>query len=453
MKNQKGFVSATVLIAIVLGLIFVSGGAYYVMHQQASWPTLSDNTLDNLQILPTTNNQNTTSQNQNDSAASAAIHVTIDPIVSTSSNPTFSGTATGVTKVLVGFIVSAPASYTGGKSHGSGNADVHDGHWTYTAPAGFFETGNYTVEVYPAKDSGYVLSYDYTARSTFTISTSPTIPASANSTFPSATIDQNSLVSTSGNPTITGTAQNTDYVFVSVGNADLKCGAQGDYDTGVRAPVVNGKWSLRYTNYTLTPCEDYGVSVTVNSSDPSQPIFLAKGPLSISSSSSSSPLISSSNMPSGWSSNTNSQYGFSISYPTSVTVALASGSLVFSASTQGPSDAAGSLSGGLQITATQNSSASDCLSTPASSEAQISNAQNVTINGLPFFSYKVDDAFAGGSSAGYHYKVLHGTTCFDISYYAQYAGGLAGSKLDISAEESKINAAFLAMVQTFHFTN
>lgn len=96
-----------------------------------------------------------------------------------------------------------------------------------------------------------------------------------------ATIDAVSLTTSSTNPTITGTGQNTDYVVVSIGNDDLKCGALGDYDMGIKVPVVNGKWSLRYTNYNLKPCDDYGVSVSINSSDPLRPMFLAKGTLTV----------------------------------------------------------------------------------------------------------------------------------------------------------------------------
>ena len=55
MQNQRGFVSAAVLIAIVLGLI--GGGAYYVMHQSPS-QIASDN-FDNVETLPT----NTTTSN------------------------------------------------------------------------------------------------------------------------------------------------------------------------------------------------------------------------------------------------------------------------------------------------------------------------------------------------------------------------------------------------------
>ncbi len=59
MQNQRGFVSAALLIAIVLGLIVVGGGAYYVVHQQSPSQTASEN-LDNLQALPLS----TTSGNQ-----------------------------------------------------------------------------------------------------------------------------------------------------------------------------------------------------------------------------------------------------------------------------------------------------------------------------------------------------------------------------------------------------
>lgn len=42
MKNQQGFVSTGILIAIVLGLIVVSGGAYYVTQQNSLSPAVTD---------------------------------------------------------------------------------------------------------------------------------------------------------------------------------------------------------------------------------------------------------------------------------------------------------------------------------------------------------------------------------------------------------------------------
>lgn len=64
MQNQRGFVGLPVLILIVLGLIVVGGGAYYVVHQQSASQTTSDN-FDNLQQLPTTNNQSQTKTTTN----------------------------------------------------------------------------------------------------------------------------------------------------------------------------------------------------------------------------------------------------------------------------------------------------------------------------------------------------------------------------------------------------
>ena len=56
MPNQRGFAGVGVLIAIVLGLVVLGGGAYYVVQQQAPSQTASEN-FDTVQQLPTTNNQ------------------------------------------------------------------------------------------------------------------------------------------------------------------------------------------------------------------------------------------------------------------------------------------------------------------------------------------------------------------------------------------------------------
>ncbi|HCI04471.1 TPA: hypothetical protein DEW47_00610 [Patescibacteria group bacterium] len=56
MHNQRGFIGVGILIAIVLGLIVVGGGAYFVMQQNSLSPTPSENNLD---TLPTTSSQTT----------------------------------------------------------------------------------------------------------------------------------------------------------------------------------------------------------------------------------------------------------------------------------------------------------------------------------------------------------------------------------------------------------
>src|SRR5665213_2128127 len=71
MQTQRGFIGLAALIAIVLGLIVIGGGAYYVMHQQSSSPTPSDNSLDNTQTLPTTNTQSNTQATNNTPSVSS----------------------------------------------------------------------------------------------------------------------------------------------------------------------------------------------------------------------------------------------------------------------------------------------------------------------------------------------------------------------------------------------
>jgi hypothetical protein len=69
MKNQKGFVSAAVLIAIVLGLIVLGGGAYYVVHQQSSSQATTE-------IQPSNSTTETTVTNTNPTPAPTSQTVT-----------------------------------------------------------------------------------------------------------------------------------------------------------------------------------------------------------------------------------------------------------------------------------------------------------------------------------------------------------------------------------------
>jgi hypothetical protein len=101
--------------------------------------------------------------------APPSIKLSIDPIISTSPNPTFTGSATGVSSVAIDFIVSAPASFTGSKSHGGATVSVVNGRWTYTSPSNFFEPGNYTIQLDP---TGEPIPSSYTATSTFSVSSS-----------------------------------------------------------------------------------------------------------------------------------------------------------------------------------------------------------------------------------------------------------------------------------------
>ena len=85
MQNQRGFVGFGVLLAILIGIVVLGGGAYYVVQQQAPTQTASDN-FDNVQTLPTTNNQQQTqtttnapvqtTPNQNPATAAGKITIT-----------------------------------------------------------------------------------------------------------------------------------------------------------------------------------------------------------------------------------------------------------------------------------------------------------------------------------------------------------------------------------------
>ena len=71
MHNQRGFIGVGVLIAILVGLVVLGGGAYFVVQQQAPSQTASDN-FDNVQTLPTTNNKTQQTQVSNTQSTPSA---------------------------------------------------------------------------------------------------------------------------------------------------------------------------------------------------------------------------------------------------------------------------------------------------------------------------------------------------------------------------------------------
>jgi len=63
MDVRRGFISLGILLAILVGLAVVGGGAYYVGQQNAPSQTASEDNLDTLQVLSTTNNSPETTVN------------------------------------------------------------------------------------------------------------------------------------------------------------------------------------------------------------------------------------------------------------------------------------------------------------------------------------------------------------------------------------------------------
>src|SRR3989344_1967779 len=55
MRLQRGFIGLPILLTIVLGLVVIGGGMYFIVQQNSPSKTVTD--LGNLNTLPTTNNQ------------------------------------------------------------------------------------------------------------------------------------------------------------------------------------------------------------------------------------------------------------------------------------------------------------------------------------------------------------------------------------------------------------
>jgi hypothetical protein len=71
MKNQLGFIGIGVLVAILVILTIIGGGAYYLTYQQPAQQTATDN-LDSLKTLPTSNTQPNTQTATNSTSATTS---------------------------------------------------------------------------------------------------------------------------------------------------------------------------------------------------------------------------------------------------------------------------------------------------------------------------------------------------------------------------------------------
>ena len=129
------------------------------------------------------------------------------------------------------------------------NSLVSSGRWTSPFTQGL-TGGTYQVLVYNA-EAGHALLTTGTL----------TINANSIANAPTATIDQSSLTTTSGGPTITGTASGVSSVYVAVTAGTNQAGTANQTGSG-QVSVVNGHW-----NVTIYPKADvftagvYSVSV------------------------------------------------------------------------------------------------------------------------------------------------------------------------------------------------
>ncbi len=180
-------------------------------------------------------------------ATAATPSATIDQssLTTSSSGPTITGSASGVSSVYVAVTAGANQAGTANQS-GSGQVPVVNGRWSVTVypKADIFTAGVYTVSVYTAVGG--------------TLLTTGTLSILGNALQPTATIDQSSLTSTSNTPTITGTAQGVSQVELTIVSSSGVAYGSGVLGANRDAPVVNGRWSFPATlglsngSYTVT---------------------------------------------------------------------------------------------------------------------------------------------------------------------------------------------------------
>ena len=163
---------------------------------------------------------------------------------------------------------------------------------------------------------------------------------------------------------------------------------------------------------------------------------------------------------------TNTQYGFSIQYPSIFTQpegndpnyseffdSTDGGTVAFAREYSFPPDTGSGLEiyGKFAVTVTNNQiNVAHCLIAPPSTETSTSHIGTTTIHGVAFFGFQRDDAFAGGSDTTLHLRALHRGFCFDISSNTTYSGGVAGS-VDTTKYDSQLTTWFSNMTQSFTF--
>lgn len=162
MYNQRGFIGLPVLIAILLGIVVLGGGAYFVVQQQTPTQTATEN-FDNVQTLPTTNNQAQTQTNTNTQTGASTQNpvaqdtvvkkpsATIDSLVLTSTNRTITGTASGVSSVNVGLYDHTTAKFNEWTMVSAANVaesiPVVNGRWSFTVSGSDYLVNGTTVRV------------------------------------------------------------------------------------------------------------------------------------------------------------------------------------------------------------------------------------------------------------------------------------------------------------------
>lgn len=232
MQLKRGFVGVGVLIAILVGLAVLGGGAYYVVHQQSATQIPADNF--NNEILPTTNIQ---PSQQTQATANTTMAASAPTCLLTVKIPTI--TKNNISGTNSNFEIAQGQSAT--ISWSTTNADyggvVEAGKFPSGEAGTILASGSGSVS--PTMDTTYVLKFE---GKNGQVKCGATIKVTGGA--PSATVDKSSLTDTSGTPTLSGTASNVMEVSIQVAPKAKVVG--GEFIT---AKVGNGRWSAPFSKY------------------------------------------------------------------------------------------------------------------------------------------------------------------------------------------------------------
>ena len=271
MKIDRGFVGVATLILIVLGLIVIGGGAYYVMHQNSAsqtpqnYPNISTNSEPEtgapnnstpVQVAPSQAVNNVVLQN-----TSTSFTVPSSITLTSGESMMQSGSANPVSIKLTDSTV----------ADGNGSAEY--------CPNVVLSNGiaaDRTVMICPDNPNYLPVLYgDLSILLTHASASQATFSVSATNNAPSATIDSSSLMSSSPNPTITGSAFNLKNVRVEIHANGRVYDAGNDQVTG-SVPVSNNRWTGTFTQVSLSP-GSYPIAII----DTEEQYTLASGTLTV----------------------------------------------------------------------------------------------------------------------------------------------------------------------------
>ena len=166
---------------------------------------------------------------------------------------------------------------------------------------------------------------------------------------------------------------------------------------------------------------------------------------------------------SGMNTYTNSQHGFSVAYPSDLTPATPGQSTSWYSSSQNKGVAAIHFGDPKNMPARaqmqvgfsgDSTDVANCLNLPDRPMQLVTDKGTVTINGVNFKSFTVDDVTSGHHYDEQWYKSVHNGSCWAMGTITQWNSHLSGA--EAIRDQNELNQALSkldAMAKTFRFTN